>query len=69
MVDGALVGFRSDTTILLSGGVVFYRNINEDVFGMPDARMSSWLFFTALRPARRLDKLGSGIPNAIASHF
>jgi len=47
MFGNALVGFRSDTTILLQWGVVFYRNINEKVFGIPHARMSSWLFFAA----------------------
>jgi hypothetical protein len=47
MFGNALVGFRSDTTNLLQWGVVFYRNINGKVFGIPNARMSSWLFFAA----------------------
>src|SRR6476620_11616839 len=69
MFGNALVGFRSDTTNLLQWGVVFYRIINGKVFGIPYARMSSWLFFAAFYRTRRLDKLASGIPNAIASHF
>jgi hypothetical protein len=69
MFGNALIGFRSDTTILLQWGVVFYRNIYRKVFGIPHARMSSRLLFPAFFQPRRLDKLASGIPNAIASHF
>jgi hypothetical protein len=69
MFGNALVVFRSDTTNLLQVGVVFYRIIDGKVFGIPHARMSSCLFFAAFRSMRRLDKLASGIPNAIASHF
>jgi hypothetical protein len=69
MFGNALVGFRSDTTILLQWGVVFYRNIDGKVFGIPHARMSRRLFFTAFWAVLRLDKLASGIPNAIDSHL
>jgi hypothetical protein len=69
MLGDALVGFRRDMTILLLSGSRLLQHNFTKVFGMPDARMSSCLFFAAFHWSPHLDKLASGIPNAIASHF
>jgi hypothetical protein len=40
---------------------------SEFIFGIPNARMSSYPCFQHFHPVPRLDKFVSGIPNAIIS--
>jgi hypothetical protein len=50
-------------------GDFFYQNNIAIIFGIPNARMSSCLYFQGFRPFPRLDKFVSGIPNAMPSQI
>src|SRR5258708_15866481 len=64
MVGGALVCFLMGTTDLPRGDL-FYQNNIGFIFGMPNARMSSYPCFQDFHPISCLDNFVSGIPNAI----
>jgi hypothetical protein len=65
MMGGALVCFRKGTTDLLRGRRLYVKI--QIIFGIPNARMSSYPCFQHLQGLPRLDKFVSGIPNAITS--
>src|SRR5215472_13934440 len=67
MVSDALVCFRIGTTGLLLRETLSYSNWQPLIFGMPDARMSSYRPFRRFLAIRCLDNLVAGIPNAIKS--
>jgi hypothetical protein len=63
-MGGAFVCFRAAIAGLLEGNLFYQKNI-AFIFGIPDARMSSYPCFQHFHPAPSLDKRISGIPNAI----
>src|ERR1019366_9825561 len=66
IVGGALVCLRAGTTDLLQGDVSYPKNV-EFIFGIPNARMSSYPYFQHFHLVPCLDNFVSGIPNAITS--
>ena len=52
-------------TTNLPGGDVFYQKNIEFIFGIPNARMSSYPYFQDFHSLACLDNFVSGIPNAI----
>src|ERR1700730_2418124 len=64
MMGCALVCFRDGTMISSKGRPLLSDNI-DIIFGIPNARMSSCLYFQGFQPLPRLDKFVSGIPNAM----
>jgi hypothetical protein len=51
--------------LISSAGDVFYQKNDGFIFGIPNARMSSYPYFQHFHLVPRLDNFASGIPNAI----
>src|SRR3954452_13048872 len=68
MFGNALVGFRSDTTILLQWESSFTGRLQES-FWHTTCQNVKLAIFAAFQSPRPLDKLASGIPNATIGHF
>src|ERR1700690_2082484 len=66
MVCGALVCFRGGTSVSCMGDVLLAEKYRI-IFGIPNARMSSYPYFQHFWTLRRLDNFAPGIPNAIIS--
>jgi hypothetical protein len=66
MLGAALVGFRKGTTDLLRRRRLLPEKIRI-IFGIPNARMSSYPCFQHFHPVQYLDNFVPGIPNAINS--
>src|SRR4051794_10275396 len=69
MMDGAFVGFGAGTTNLLSREMSSSRIIRQYFWHTKYHRVKFAIVFGVCGQSRRLDKLASGIPNAIAAAF